>query len=153
MAVSTTEVVLILIFGLGLIVVLWMYYVSHKHKQFISTQSYTRGANRAGTGIVSLVCDDNSEICVYDASQICTKPDGSNFESGGLDAMTSNGNLNPRNIVSRTNEMASACNGKTQCTWNFTASTFPAGPCGGDSHLISTYTCVAKGTCPPIQSS
>lgn len=152
MAVSTTEVVLVLILGVVLVIMIWLYFTSHKHRQFVSTQSYTRGANLAGPGNVSLGCDADSEICVYSAAQICTNPDANNFEASSLDAMTSTGNLESNNIANLT-DMAEQCNGQTNCVYNFTGNaSFPSGAsCNGQKHLIATYTCVAKGTCPPIQ--
>lgn len=163
MAISTSEVVFVLLLAVGLIAAIWVYIVTSKHTKNISSDPYSRGANAHGPSTVNLVCDDNSQICVYNAVQVCTNPNQSNFEDSIVDGMTKQGSFDPTTTADLTQDMINACNGKSTCAYTFTGDK-PFGYVAGDttiipssttcssatggagvSQLISTYTCAPKG--------
>ncbi len=151
MAVSTTEVVFVILLGVGLLIAIWFFFVERNKRNNLTTQTYTRGVNLAGPGNVLLTCDSDSQICITRATQVCTSPSTANFESSPLDAMTKTGDFDSSKIADLTSDdLGTQCNGKETCTYTFTGTKpFPNdAQCTGQTHLIGTYTCIAKGaTC------
>lgn len=145
MAISTTEVVFVLLLGVGLLVMIWIWYASHSQRSQLSTQAYTRGVNAASPKTVGLACDANSVISIDRATQVCSNPDAKNIERSMLDPMTKTGDFDPNRIADLTSDMGGVCNGKQTCLYTFTgAEPFPNGvACDGTPQLIGTYTCVA----------
>jgi len=155
--ISTTEIVCMLLLAIFLGIAIWWFVVANNYKKYLDEYSYSRGANVKGSGqIVNLSCDDDKEICVYRATQICSNPTSQNFETSSTDPIDSGledsskmyGQFNPRTTVSRLDDMSQACNGKTTCAFNFQATDFVNGmQCDPvNTQLISTYTCIPKGT-------
>ena len=147
-------VVLLFIFMLSVIALV----TGYRYYNDLQGRTYTRGANQSGPGDVKMKCGNGKEICVYKATQICTNPDGNNFEnehndpiSSGYDNPDSYGDFDPCTTVDLLKEISEKCNGQKECIYNFKGNTpFPFdGECKGDNatvQLISTYTCIPKGS-------
>lgn len=155
--ISTFEIVGMILLVIGMIIAIWWYIVAEKYNNYLKSYSYSRGAHAEDGQTVNLSCDSGKEICVFRATQICTVPDKNNFESSpmgdpiasGKDGTTPYGAFNPNTTVSRTQDMGNSCNGKTTASYVFNSIDFPSGDswnCPGGTQLISTYTCIPKGT-------
>lgn len=144
MALSTTEIVLVLLLGVGLIIAIIVYITSHKQTSVISSQPYARGANASKAGNVLLTCDAGSVINVHDGAAIlvCHDPTSDNFENPATDPFLTDGTPNPQTTVDLSKSLQDACNGKMQCTYSFTGidDNFVCGTTG-TPQLIATYTC------------
>ena len=146
MAVSTVEVTLVLLLGVGLIIAIWVYIVSKRETTTVSSQPYARGANLAAPGKVPLVCDPGSTIQVASAMMVCTNPDSNNFENPSTDPFTSTGAFNGQttyDLLKGDNGMSTKCDTKEQCLYNFVGNN-DSFTCPGTPQLIATYTCIPK---------
>ncbi len=155
--ITTTEIVLMIILVIGLGISIWWFVVAEKYRRYLKTYSYARGANALNGQTVNLECEAGKEICIYRATQICTKPDSNNFESSSLDAIASGndgskvkyGDFNPQTTIDLTHDMANKSNGKEKSSYTFNVHdnwTAPNGiTCNGASQLLATYACVPKG--------
>ena len=156
MVVSTFEIVSMILLAIGLGITIWWFIIAENYRKYLSTYAYARGANASKPGqTLNLTCDDDKEICVYRSTQICTDPDSNNFENKSIDPIaggkTGNdlyGDFNKSTTVDMTDSLGKECNGKQTCTYKFTPLQWPSGmtPCKGNPQLISTYTCIAKGS-------
>jgi hypothetical protein len=142
MAVSTVEVTLVLLLGVGLIIAIWVYIVSKRETTTVSSQPYARGANLAAPGKVPLVCDPGSTIQVASAMMVCTNPDSNNFENPATDPFLSTGAFNAQTTYDLSSDMTTSCNTKEQCLYNFGKN--DSFTCPGTPQLIATYTCIPK---------
>jgi hypothetical protein len=160
MALTTPQVMIVLLLVIGVIIGIWLYVVAQRYSNYLDEYSYSRGAHAWQTGqTLDLKCDDGKEICVYRATQICTNPDSNNFESAPdsiASGNTSNvpyGAFDPDTTVSRTEDMGKKCNGLSSATFVFNPVDFSGGKpweevCSAEStsQLIATYTCIPKGS-------
>jgi len=164
MVVSTFEIVGMVLLAILLGVAIWWFVIAENYRKYLSTYSYARGANASKAGeTLNLTCDDDKEICVYRATQICTDPDSNNYENPSTDPIASGtssddkyGDFSSATTVDLTSDLSGACNGKETCAYKFSPKAWPSGmpSCGGDSQLISAYACVPKGsTCQSYKSS
>ena len=159
MAVSTSEVYIILILIILLAVAIWMYVVSLQRKKFLDTYKYARGSNAwQDNSVMNLSCGADREICIFRATQVCSGSDSNNFEvkatdpiASGLDAPDFYGDFNSKTTVDLTSAMSKKCNNQETCSYTFKASDnpFPNGMvCNApaNSQLISSYTCIPTGS-------
>lgn len=159
--ISTIEIVLIVLLTIGLGVGIWWFVIAEKFKTYLANYSYTRGANVVNGQTAELECDNDKEICVYRATQICTRSDENNFETSSLEPIASGvkeidgarafyGDFNPATTVDITEEMGKSCDGNETCEYKFEVDkAWKANKgvaCDGETQLISTYTCIPKGT-------
>lgn len=159
--ITTIEIVLLVMLTIGLGVAIWWFVVAEKYKSYLRDYSYTRGANVINGQTAELSCGNDKEICVYRATQICTRPDANNFETSSLDPIATGdmkidgarafyGDFNPQTTIDRTSHMASACNGKEKCKYPFKVPQGWQAPngvaCNGNTQLIATYSCIPKKT-------
>jgi len=159
--ISTIEIVLLVMLTIGLGVAIWWFVVAEQYKSHLRDYSYARGANALNGQTVNLKCDSDKEICVYRATQICTRPDSKNFETTSLEPIASGdekidgarafyGDFNPATTIDLTQKMGHDCNGKEECQYHFEASPGWQAPngvaCNGNTQLIATYSCIPKGT-------
>ena len=154
MAISTFEVVMLLLLFVVLLISIWWFSVAEKFRIYLQGYTYGRGANAWKAGqTLNLTCGAGKEICVYRATQICTDPNQDNLENyatdpiaSGLDSNDSYGDFNSQTTVDLTDDMSDACNGSSTCSFKFTPKPFPGGmTCGGNTQLISTYSCIPSG--------
>ena len=149
-------IVVFIIFSLAV----WNLIIVVKYKNKLDGYSYTRGANKSTPGAVKLKCGNGKEICVYRATQICTNPTVNNFEKDETDPIDSGynnpnnyGKFNTQTTVNLKNDMSKKCDRKQECIYNFagkwsgeTDGQSLLTECGGNTQLISTYTCIPKGS-------
>jgi len=148
MALSTLEIALVLLLGVGLIIAIWVYIVSKRETTSVTSQPYARGANLAAPGKIPLVCDPGSVIQIASAMMVCTNPDSNNFENPATDPFTSTGTFNAQTTYDLTKDtteqnMSTACDTKEQCLYNFVGNN-DSFTCVGTPQLIATYTCIPK---------
>lgn len=150
---STTEIAGVILLVLLLVVVIWWFAVADRYKRYLKNYSYVRGANAYKLGeTLNLTCGKNKKICVSSATQICTHPNSQNFENVNTDPIDSGnssnryyGDFDPETTVSLLEDMKKVCDGHGKCEYKFTGKSFPNGmTCGGNTQLISTYTCVPE---------
>lgn len=143
MALSTTEVVLVLLLGVALVIAIWVYIDSNRETSSISSQPYARGANLSKPGNVLLTCDTGSVISMDNANMVCHDPDTKNFENPSTDPFLKNGQFDPKTTADLLSDMQGKCDKKQQCTYTFggIANNFVCGT-NGTPQLIATYTCV-----------
>ena len=148
MAFTTTEIVLVLLLGVGLIIAIWVYAVSHKENAVVSAHKYTRGANLSKAGSVLLTCDPGTVISWTTATMVCHDPTSDNFENPTTDPWLTDGTPNPATTVDLKDDIKK-CEGQTQCTYDFkgTNDNFVCGP-NGTAQLIATYTCSPPDSLP-----
>ncbi len=153
MAISTLEIVFMVLLAIGVGIAIWWYIVADNYRKYLGGITYARGANGEDGDTINLVCDSDREICVYRATQTCTDPNSNNFEnsstdpiSNGTDDSVEYGQFNPNTTVDLISDMGNECNGKQKCSYEFSAdwSQSPLG-CAGISQIISSYTCIPKG--------
>jgi len=159
--ISTTEIVLLVMLVIGLGVAIWWFVVAEKFSIYLKNYSYARGANALNGQTVDLTCGDDKEICLYRATQICTRPDSKNFETSSLEPIASGdvkidgarafyGDFNPDTTIDLTREMGSEVNGKQKTSYTFTAAPGWKAPngvaCNGNTQLIASYSCIPKGS-------
>jgi len=110
-------------------IVVWWFVIAEKYRKYLGNYSYTRGSNATSSGqTLNLTCDQDKEICVYRAVQICTVPDSNNFESSTLEPIASGlgdnnaayGDFDPDTTVDLTKDMGRECNGQERCQYKFT---------------------------------
>lgn len=156
MAISTFEVVGMILLAIILGIAIWWYVIADNYRKYLNAGAYSRGANASSAGqTLHLTCDEDKEICVYQATQICTDPDRNNFENSdtdpfasGLTGNNSYGDYDSSTTVDMTISLGTECNGKQNCLYKFDPAQWPVGmpTCNGDTQLISTYVCGAKGS-------
>jgi len=159
--ITTTEIVLLVMLTIGLGVAIWWFVVAEKYKSYLRDYSYSRGANVLNGQTAQLTCGPDKEICVYRATQICTRPGNNNFETSSLEPIASGdekidgarafyGDFNPATTHDLTQDMGAKCNGKEKCDYPFSAASGWQAPngvaCNGNTQLIATYACIPKGT-------
>ncbi len=144
--------------AIGLGIAIWWFVIAEKYRSYLGKYAYARGANATAAGqTLNLTCDQDKEICVYRAVQICTVPDDHNFESSPLEPIASGlgknnaayGDFDPDTTVDMTSELNEKCKGQKNCSFMFTPKPWPHnGSCPSDSNtqLISTYSCIPKGS-------
>jgi len=159
MAVSTLEIVAMMLLFILLGVAVWWFAVAGKYRLYLDDYKYARGAHATTAGqTIKMTCDADKKICIDSATQICSVPDHNNFESSPLEPISSGlegdapyGAFDPKTTVDMKKIMAAECNGKSKCTYTFKPETFPGGvrcPSTG-TQLIATYVCVNKDDkCP-----
>lgn len=159
MAVSTLEIVAMMLLFILFGVAFWWFAVAGKYRFYLNDYKYARGAHATEAGqTVKLTCDADKIICIDSATQICSVPDNSNFEASPLEPIASGlegnvpyGAFNPRTTVDMKKIMMKECNGKNKCNYTFHPESFRHGkkcPSSG-TQLISTYVCVDKNSqCP-----
>ena len=161
MAVSTFEIVALILLGIAVAVALWWYIVAEKYSNYMDSTSYARGANASSTDkTLNLSCGKGKKICVYRATQICTAPNPNNWETSTLEPIAGTntadaqwGAFDPVTTVDLTGQMGAACNGSSDCQWKKGApDPYPGGRAcldengnPGTSQIISTYTCIPEG--------
>lgn len=141
--------------AIGLGIAVWWFVVAYKYKNHIDSYSFTRGANVIGSQKkAQLSCDSGHNICVYRATMIYSDPQPGNFEAIPTDPIASGtsgsskyGDYDPTTTVSLTDKMGQECNGKSQCSYDFSKEQFPkVGTYNPDKiQLISSYTCIPSG--------
>ena len=88
--------------------------IAERYRHHLKDFKYARGANALGCGkTLNLTCDQDKEICVYKATQICSIPGVNNHEmadsidlepiSGGHDSPY--GSFNPHTTTDLTKDM------------------------------------------------
>ena len=159
MPTSTASVTFLIILAVVLVVTIWWFVVAEKYKRYLDNYEYARGANASKAGdTLNLTCDQDKEICVYRAVQVCSQPDSNNFENSATDPIaggiksdgkvsTSYGDYNPNTTVNATPLLVKECNGQEKCAYKFTPVQFPGTMTCPAEHtqLISTYSCIPKG--------
>lgn len=161
---NTSTIVIIggLVVALGVSV--WWLVVAYKFRKSINMNSYTKGANLdpgqgKTSGTVTLSCGSDYNICVWRATAICTGESQTNHElspcppSGPCLDPISNGNdgvkygdFSPKSTTDLTKELSSLANGSQKYTYFFNDKNQKTCPIGTRPQLISTYTCIPKGT-------
>lgn len=159
--ISTTEIVLLVMLTIGLGVAIWWFVVAEKFKSYLRDYSYARGANALNGQTAQLTCGPDKEICVYRATQICTRPDSHNFETSSLEPIASGnakidgdhafyGDFNPATTIDLTQHVGAQANGKEKASYAFNAAPGWKAPngvaCNGNTQLLATYACIPKGT-------
>lgn len=166
--ITSVEIVLLVMLFIGVCVAIWWFVIAERFKTYLKNYSYSRGANILNGQTAKLSCDGDNEICVYRATQICTRPgsvkglDGTNFETSSLepiaagdkeqdgDAHVAYGDFNPKTTIDLTDSMGKEVNGKTSHEYTFNVDKKWKAPngvsCNGDAQLIAVYTCVPPGT-------
>lgn len=139
-------------------VAVYWFVVSYRYKRFLDCAIYTRGANVKDGGTVALTCDSEKVISIISATQICTLPNSSNFESSNLEPIANGtnapyGNFDPKTTVDLTSEMKAVVDGQQKINYTFSGASgwSKAGlTCNGNAQLIATYECVPKNDtgCP-----
>lgn len=157
--ISTTTLMLILLLVVGLALAIWHFAITYRFKMHMSDYSYTRGANVEEGGKVELKCDGDHKICVYRATEICSKPNHLNFETTRyepIDVSPGNyGDFDPKNTTDITGFLQAHV-GEDSTSYTFTynnewrtgiikgVGTPPQLSCDGKRQLIATYTCVPR---------
>lgn len=166
--ISAFEITGIILLFIGVALVVWWYIEAANYDTMLDDVPFAMGANMIynpdGENTVNMSCPDGKQICVYQATQICTNPDSHNFENPDTDPIVhdltgdNKGNwakFNKAKTVDLTADMNSACGtgaGKSvftgSCSYKFDPSKFQFGTnnitCEGDNsaiHLIAAYTC------------
>ncbi len=176
------EIVIIAALFIILGLAIFWFVVGYKYNSVVSSSSYTRGANidtgtsgtgNTGKGSVAMTCDADHEICMWRSTAICTGAiNGQSNTEGGpesIDGSIKNyGNFEENNTIDLSSQIASQANGQQSFTYNFdgTKMLFGGKICpfanysksqnfGQRPQLISTYTCIPKGsTCQsPINNT
>ena len=159
--ITTTEIVLIVMLTIGVGVAIWWFVVAEKYKSYLGKYSYTRGANATNGNKIEFSCGGGKKICLYRATQICTRPGANNFETSSLEPIASGdssldeganvmyGDFNPQTTIDLTKEIGNLVNGKNKAEYTFNAPTGWKAPngvaCNGNSQLIATYACIPEG--------
>lgn len=171
--ISAFEITGIILLAIGVGLVVWWYVEASNYDTMLGGVPFAKGANLiynpTGTdadNTVTMSCPDGKQVCVYQATQICTNPvnpneDGGNYETAATDPICSTltdnwGKFNPATTVDLTQELNSNCGvtgpGASVATSNCpayvfspSATTTSGAPftCGNPNgiHLIATYTC------------
>jgi hypothetical protein len=173
MAISTGEIVILVFLILIIGIATWWFVVAFNYGNSLKVFVYSRGANLdpgvgKTSGSVTLKCDDQSEICVQNATAICTGTNGQlNYETnkvGQIYATGTEGNTLPYGAfntkgggaVDLTKTLSTLANGKESYQYSFDGSTLFDGKCIAGAigstvrpQLIATYSCIPKGErCP-----
>jgi len=170
MAMSAGEIVMLVFLLIIVALVIWYFVVAYQYGQKLNNFSYTRGANLdtkdKNKGVVNLTCEQGSEICVWNATAICSgaKNSVSNTEGGpepisnGADGNSAYGKFDINNTIDLTKDMLTKANGNQSYSYNFdvTNRNFGTKTCpmnydvkngsGQRPQLIATYSCIPKGT-------
>jgi len=153
--ISTTTLVLILVLIVGLALTIWHFSVSYMFKLHMDDYAYTRGANVEEGDKVTLTCDTDHKICVYRATEICTKQDSKNFETTRyepIDVSPGNyGDFDPKTtrdltkfLQSRVGEDSSSYSFEYNNSWRTAKDAPPSLQCDGKKQIIATYTCIPR---------
>ena len=153
--------------GIGLVV--WWYMEAANYDTMLDGVPFAKGANLiydpAGTpadNTVTMSCPTGKQVCVYQATQICTNPTPGNYETLETDPIITDASnpgwskFNPDTTVNLTQALNAACGvvsmgapvtkGTCQYVFNPTSTPFTAPmTCGGATHLIANYTCEPAG--------
>lgn len=145
---------------IGVGVAIWWFIVAEQYKSYLGRYSYARGANSMNGKSVNFSCEAGKKVCLYRATQICSRPDNKNFETSSLEPIASGdssidgahvryGDFNPRTTVDLTQEIKARVNGKSNASYDFNIPPGWKGPngvqCNGDTQLIATYSCIPEG--------
>lgn len=136
----TLDFVIVCLFLSGITYLMWYSYVAYNYRQYILAFKTAKGANRSGSGIVSLSCELDKKICISKATEIHTNPNGTPYEDPNVDSISSTdyGAYNPQTTVNKYKDMAKLCNGLSSCDYKFS----PSLNLPGTPQLIASYTCV-----------
>lgn len=167
---SAGEIALYATIIIVVVIVIWYFAVAFGYSRTLDNFSYTRGANldtgESGKGSVNMNCENGDEICVWQATGICSGAINAenNFEGGpepfsdGLKPGMSYGQFDINNTIDLTKDMSDLANGKQAYTYDcdLTLKKFGGKVCpnnynsktgaGQRPQLISTYTCIPKGS-------
>jgi len=159
MPTSTSQIVILILAFVGLVVAVWFFVIAERYRMYLGKTSYARGANAKKAGeTLNMTCDQDKEICVYRATQICSQPDKNNFESSSTDPIAGGiksdgpisaayGDYNPNTTVDMTDALLKACNGDQKCAYKFNPAKFPGTmTCPAENtQMLSVYSCIPKG--------
>lgn len=155
----------------GIAIAIWWFVIAWRYRSYVNGFVYARGANVAGSAHKArLQCGSGKKICMNKATVVCSVPQPhastwtnpsfpSNFETAatdpiasGLDGNAKYGEYNPKTTLNVVDKMKNECNGKGQCTFDFSNETLPNGiHCSADNtQLLSTYYCVDEGADCPV---
>nr|QBK85547.1 MAG: uncharacterized protein LCMAC101_01340 [Marseillevirus LCMAC101] len=174
--ISAFEITGIILLAIGVGLVIWWYMEAGNYDAMLDGVPFAKGANLIydpdGTdadNTVKMSCPDGKQVCVYQATQICTFPDSYNFEHADTDpinrVLTSDGwgKFNPKTTRDLTAEMNTACKTANRkpvstdnCQYTFSPSNTFTTTDGSvitcstvdpsAIHLIAAYTCQPVGT-------
>jgi hypothetical protein len=182
--ISAFEITVIILLAIGVGLVVWWYIEASNYDAMLDGVPFAKGANLIykpeGTdadNTITMSCPEGKQVCVYQATQICTNPvnpndDDGNYETSLTDPICSTlgdnwGKFNPATTIDLTADLNSNCgtgSGEAvstgSCSYVFNPQSFPfsGGVCGNPNgvHLIATYTCQpavladgSQGTCQP----
>jgi hypothetical protein len=184
--ISAFEITGIILLAIGVGLVVWWYIEASKYDSMLDGVPFAKGANLIynangsdSDNTITMSCPEGKNVCVYQATQIYTKPDPStNTENADTDPIYAGldknwGKFNPHTTIDLTAELNSNCGTgvgeavtKGSCSYVVTSklgqpTTDGSGIFGGDSnggeeHFIATYTCQpatlsdgTTGTCNP----
>lgn len=187
--ISAFEITGIILLAIGVGLVIWWYVEASKYDTMLGGVPFAKGANLIydptgsdADNTVTMSCPDGKQVCVYQATQICTYPQPGNFENAATDPIVHDltgdnksnwGKFNPAKTVDLTSELNSNCGtglglpvAKGSCSYTVSSKigtpttngtdTFSCGNPNGE-HLIATYTCQpafnADGTPGTCQST
>ncbi len=177
--ISAGEIVTIVVLFAALAIAIWWFTISYQYRKTLTAFSYTKGANldtatvgqgNTGVGAVSMTCDQDRELCVWEATAICTGTNGQTNHEDGFEPISNGstspyGNFDPTTTANLTPALSTAANGKQSYVYNFNGNSLTFGNKGNcpltynikdgsgtRPQLIATYTCIPKGT-PCISST
>ena len=170
--ISAFEITGIILLAIGVGLVVWWYVEAANYDTMLDGVPFAKGANLIykpeGTdaeNTITMSCPEGKQVCVYQATQICTNPTGSNVENPDTDPILNNiikdgiaddnwCKFNPATTVDLTSELNSNCGtglglpvAKGSCpAYVFSPHNLNGNSwtdfCGdGATHFISTYTC------------
>lgn len=177
--ISAGEIVILAILILLLAYAIWWFVIVYRYGKSIIASSYTRGANldtATGKSSVTLTCDASRQICLEQATAICTgsvsaessteaapEPISAGPYSNGANGTNSTyGQFDVNNTVDLTKFMAERVNGHESTEFLFNGTGIgltcpsnynPKDGSGIRPQLIATYTCIPVGTQCKVNTS
>jgi len=166
--ISAFEITGIILLFIGVALVVWWYIEAANYDAMLDGVSFARGANLIykpggsdADNTITMSCPEGKQVCVYQATQICTNPDANNVENATTDPILSTlddswGKFDPARTVDLTEELNINCGtgageavSAGSCPpYVFAPQDIPGSGqswsdfCGGGAtHLIATYTC------------
>ena len=173
--ISAFEITAIILLAIGVALVAWWYIEAASYDSMLDGVPFAKGANLIynpdGTdteNTVTMTCPEGKQVCVYQATQICTNPLTGNIEDPATDPISSDldgtwGKFNTKTTIDLTQELNSGCGvmasgdfvAKGSCSYvvgskidehtTNGSGTFKCENPDGQ-HFIATYTCEPIGS-------
>ncbi len=170
--ISAFEITGIILLAIGVGLVIWWYMEAANYDTMLVGVPFAKGANKiydpspAADNTVKMSCPYGKQICVYQATQICTNPSPGSGHSGNHENQITDpiinlttgsaenwSKFNPDTTYDLTALMNAQCStgagmsvGTPTCEydWDPAQTPFPFGTCTGENsgiHLLAGYTC------------